>query len=131
MAEGASYRFEPLERRGLFLGLGAGQLAVIILAGLAALASIKAWPGIGGVAAAVGSLGLAGVLCRPVSGRPPLQWLNIAGLFLARRRRVRLAPPAASLTPAREEVRQEVQPADERPSRALRLPAKEIGRAHV
>ena len=27
MPEGASYRFEPLERRGLFLGLGAGQLA--------------------------------------------------------------------------------------------------------
>jgi hypothetical protein len=120
MAEGASYRFEPLERRGLFLGLGAGQLAVIILAVLAALASVKAWPGIGGVAAAVGSLGLAGVLCRPVSGRPPLQWLNIAGLFLARRRRVMLAPPATSLTPARDEVRV----ADERPSRALRLPAK-------
>ncbi len=123
MTEGASYRFEPLERRGLFLGLGAGQLAVIILAGLAALASVKAWPGVGGVAAAVGSLGLAGVLCRPVSGRPPLQWLNIGGLFLARRRRVRLAPPATSLT-SQTPAREEVQAADERPGRALRLPAK-------
>ncbi len=120
MAEGASYRFEPLERRGLFLGLGAGQLAVIILAVLAALASVKAWPGVFGVGAAVGSLGLAGVLCRPVSGRPPLQWLNVAGLFFARRRRVSLAPPTTSLTPARHEA----QPADERPSRAVRLPAK-------
>jgi hypothetical protein len=120
MAEGGSYRFEPLERRGLFLGLGAGQLAVITLALLAALASVKAWPGIGGVSAAVGSLGLAGALCRPVSGRPPLQWLNIAGLFLGRPRRVRLAPPATSVTPARDEVRV----ADERPSRALHLPAK-------
>jgi hypothetical protein len=120
MAESGSYRFEPLERRGLFLGLGAGQLAVIILAGLAALASVKAWPGVGGVAAAVGSLVLAGGLCRPVSGRPPLQWLNIAGLFLARGRRVRSFPPATSLTPAREEV----QAASERPTLAVRLPAK-------
>jgi hypothetical protein len=120
MAEGGSYRFEPLERRGLFLGLGAGQLAVIMLAVLAALASVKAWPGVGGVAAAVGSLGLAGVLCRPVSGRPPLQWVNIAGLFLGRPRRVRLAPPATSVTPARGGARV----SDERPSRELRLPAK-------
>ena len=120
MAEGASYRFEPLERRGLFLGLGAGQLAVMVLALVAAVASVKAWPGVGGVAAALGSLGLAGALCRPVSGRPPLQWLNIAGRWVARPRRATMAPPATPLTPARVEV-----PFTEAgPSPLLRLPAK-------
>jgi hypothetical protein len=120
MAEGASYRFEPLERRGLFLGLGAGQLAVMVLALVAAVASVKAWPGVGGVAAGLGSLGLAGALCRPVSGRPPLQWLNIAGLWVARPRRVRVAPPATPLTAARVEV----PVAEARPSPVMRLPAK-------
>ncbi|MGD0808789.1 MAG: SCO6880 family protein [Acidimicrobiales bacterium] len=120
MAERTSYRFEPLERRGLLLGLGAGQLAVIIIAVLAAIASIKAWPGTAGVAVAVGSLALAGALCRPVSGRPPLQWVNIGGLFLARPRRLRLAPPATLLTAPADEVRD----TDHRPRRTLRLPAK-------
>ena len=32
MREGTSYRFEPLERRGLLLGLGLGQLAVLAVA---------------------------------------------------------------------------------------------------
>lgn len=119
MAEGASYRFEPLERRGLFLGLGAGQLAVMVLALVAAVASVKAWPGAGGVAAALGSLALAGALCRPVSGRPPLQWLNIAGLWVARPRRATMTPPATPLMPARDEPLTQA-----RPSPLLRLPAK-------
>lgn len=100
MPEGASYRFEPLERRGLFLGLGPGQLGVIVLALLAALAFVRAWPSMGGFAAAAGALGLAGVLCRPVAGRPPLQWLNVASLFGARRRALKLAPPAGAVAPA-------------------------------
>ena len=86
MPEGAHYRFEPLQRRGLVLGLGLGQLAVIGSAVVTALALVKTWPGMTGLAAAVAVLGAGGLLCRPVSGRTPLRWMGTAASFGARRR---------------------------------------------
>ena len=102
-----SYRFEPLQRRGLLLGLGAGQLAVLGVAVLAALAFVKAWPATSGFLAASTCLVLAGLACRPVSGRLPLQWVGVAASFALRRRSVTLVPPASPPVPPR-----------------LRLPAK-------
>lgn len=86
MAEGAHYRFEPLHRRGLFLGLGVGQLAVLGAALVVALALVKTWPGMAGGAGALAALGTGGLLCRPISGRTSLQWSSIAGSFGARTR---------------------------------------------
>ena len=45
MAEGQGYRFEPLERRGLLLGLNGGQVAVVAVAVIVALGLVKARPG--------------------------------------------------------------------------------------
>ncbi len=86
MAEGAHYRFEPLQRRGVLLGLGVGQLAVLGGALVVALLLVKTWPGMAGGVGALAALGTGGLLCRPVSGRTPLQWSRIAGSFGARSR---------------------------------------------
>jgi hypothetical protein len=94
MSEGAGYRFEPLQRRGLLLGLGPGQLAVVAMALVAAFLAVKAWPGLAGATAATGALATAVALCRPVAGRPPLQWLSVASSFAFKRRRVTVAPPS-------------------------------------
>jgi hypothetical protein len=99
MPEGAHYRFEPLQRRGVLLGLGFGQLAIVGCAIVTALALVKTWPGVAGFSAAVAVLGAGGLSCRPVSGRTPVQWLGIAGSFGARRRSgtapiPRSAPPS-------------------------------------
>ncbi len=85
MAEGAHYRFEPLQRRGILLGLGFGQLTVLAAALVVALALVKTWPGLAGGAGALAALGVGGLLCRPVAGRTPLRWANIAASFAARR----------------------------------------------
>jgi hypothetical protein len=106
MAEAPSYRFEPLDRRGVLLGLGASQVAVLALAVVAALGLVTSWPGGGGFSAAAASLALGGLLCRPVAGRAPPQWLRVAASFCGRRRAVALPPPGLS------------------PGLVLRLPAK-------
>jgi hypothetical protein len=95
----AGYRFEPLARRGLLLGLGAGQLAVVVACVLVALWLVKALPGLGGFAAASASLAGAGALCRPVAGRPPLGWLGVAASFALRRRAETMAPPGSAPIP--------------------------------
>jgi hypothetical protein len=100
MAEGTSYRFEPLERRGLLLGLGLGQLAVLAVALVAAVGLAKTWPGGGGFVAAAGALAVGGLLCRPISGRPPPQWLSVAVSFGSRRKAVKVPPPSVAPVPA-------------------------------
>ncbi len=106
MREDASYRFEPLERRGLLMGLGLGQLAVLGVALIVAIALAKTWPNAAGFLAATGTLAVGGLLCRPVAGRPPPQWASVAALFGSRRRVVAEPPPSLA------------------PGRALRLPAR-------
>ena len=96
MAEAPSYRFEPLDRRGVLLGLGASQVAVLALAVVAALGLVTSWPGGGGFSAAAATLALGGLLCRPVAGRAPPQWLRLAASFGGRRRAVALPPPGLS-----------------------------------
>ena len=95
MRDEGSYRFEPLERRGLLLGLGLGQLIVLAAAVLAAIGLAKTWPGAVGFLAAAGALASGGLLCRPVAGRPPSQWLRVAASFASRRRVLAQSPPAS------------------------------------
>lgn len=94
LSDSVGYRFEPLSRRGLLLGLGPAQLAVVVAALAAAVGLVKSWPGLGGAAAATAVLAAAAALCRPVAGRPPLQWLGLGVLFAGRSRRQVMAPPA-------------------------------------
>jgi hypothetical protein len=77
-AEPRHYTFPPLERRGVVLGLGASQLALVACASLAAVMTIRAMPSVGGLALAALVVGLsgAGVFWR-VAGRPPSAWLPV------------------------------------------------------
>ncbi len=80
------YTFPPLERRGLLLGLGASQLAVVALVSLACLAVIRAIPTMAGLLVAATAVGAAGaaVLWR-VAGRSPSEWAPVAGRWAWRR----------------------------------------------
>jgi hypothetical protein len=101
------YRFEPLAKNGLLLGLGGGQLGLVAASVLAAFLVLKDVPGAGGFAAAAGVVLSAGAACRPVNGRSGLQWAGLASSFVARTKKQVSSPighiPGAS---------------------ALRLPAK-------
>lgn len=87
------YRFEPLERRGLLLGLGAGQVALLAGAVVASVLAIATWPGLAGAAMATALLAGAGALCRPWAGRPALQWAAIVAGFVSRSRGQASLPP--------------------------------------
>jgi hypothetical protein len=99
MRDGPSYRFEPLDRRGILLGLGLAQLCVLAAALLIAIGLAKAWPGAGGFLAAAGVLVAGGMLCRPVLGRPPPQWLSVVAAFVSRRRLLAQPPPPVAPRP--------------------------------
>ena len=87
------YRFEPLARGGVMLGLSGGQLALVGACVLAALIALRAAPGAGGFAAAGGAVLCAVAACRPVAGRSLLQWAGVASRFVGRRKRQVGAPP--------------------------------------
>jgi hypothetical protein len=95
------YRFHPLERRGVALGLGASELAVLGAGVLVALAALRL-SGAGGLVAAVAALGASlAAACWPVAGRSAVGWAPVAGRWLAvRRRAVRVAPAGAAAPPA-------------------------------
>lgn len=95
VAEGRTYRFEPLQRGGLLLGLSAGQLGLVAGSVLVAFVAVKELPGVAGWGSATAAVGLAGASCRPVLGRSPLQWAEVACSYLLRPKRQILAPPVA------------------------------------
>lgn len=96
----AGYRFEPLPRGGLMLGLSAGQLGLAGAAVLVAFFLVKALPGVVGFAAAGGVVVLAVTACRPVAGRTPLNWAAVASAFVCRRKRELVPPAELSARPA-------------------------------
>jgi hypothetical protein len=109
MPEPARYRFHPLERRGLLLGLGPGQLAAVGGGVLLALVALHADPGGSGLVAGTGLVGGALALaCWPVAGRTAVQWIPVGGRWLGRSRRGpqvwrptrSLAPPGVTLAAA-------------------------------
>ncbi|MGC8625965.1 MAG: SCO6880 family protein [Acidimicrobiales bacterium] len=97
MLEGARYRFEPLERGGLVLGLSAAQVAVLASAALVALGLLSGGHGADGAVGALGVIGLGALLCRPVAGKPLMSWLALGARFLARPRSAAQAPPGLAL----------------------------------
>ncbi len=94
------YRFEPLQRRSVVLGLGWAQLVAAALCVVSAVSFFRAWPGLPGLVAAVAVLA-AGVLgCRPAGGRLPGEWASLGGRFGLRRRRHQGSVPVSLATVA-------------------------------
>lgn len=89
-----TYRFAPLERRGLLLGLGAAQLATLAAGAGTALVAMTMDRSGGGVVLAVAAAGAALVVTWwPVGGCPPVAWMPVVARWLVpNRRRVGLAP---------------------------------------
>ena len=87
------YRFEPLPKGGVMLGLSAGQLALVGACVLVAFVMLRAVPGAGGFAAAGAVVSCAVIACRPVAGRSPLQWAGVVSCFVGRRKRQVARPP--------------------------------------
>ena len=85
LSERLSYRFGPLERRGLLGPLRLGQAVAVGAALALGVALLDRIGGGGGVAAAILLLAVAVILTTvPVTGRTVEQWAPVAGVFLAR-----------------------------------------------
>jgi len=81
------YRFGPLERRGLLLGLRLGQLvSVVVGAAVAVLAlALAAAPGVAGAGVAVAAmLAGGGAAFWPLGGRSVDEWFPVAARWAAR-----------------------------------------------
>src|SRR5215471_15433481 len=82
------YRFGPLERRGLILGLGTGQVATLGGAGLLSIIELRLLPPFAAAALAVLILLSAPALTFwPVAGRPLQAWLPLLVAYGLRRLR--------------------------------------------
>ncbi|MGH9077408.1 MAG: SCO6880 family protein [Acidimicrobiales bacterium] len=99
--EARRYAFPPLVNRGVLLGLGPLQLAVLAAGCLVAVGLVRRTSSAAGFA--LGALALASAVagaCWPVAGRPPVWWLGVGAGWLARRRRgPRWSPAPASGLP--------------------------------
>ncbi len=81
-----TYRFGPLERRGLLGPVTTGQACVLALGGVSAIVSLDAMPRSGGAAIAALLFALAvGVAVLPVSRRTAEEWAPVLGSYAARR----------------------------------------------
>lgn len=101
--ERLSYRFGPLERRGIFGGIGTGQAIVMAVGGLAAIGLLDQAPTAFGAAAATVVFAAAVLLAlTPIGRRSTQEWAPVAARFIGRRAigRVRFRSP----TPGRGAV---------------------------
>lgn len=88
MAEPRRYRFHPLERRGLLLGLQPAQLLTLGLGVLLAVGSLRAVPGGVGALLAVAVAGTsAGLALWAVAGRSVVGWAPLAAAWARSGRR--------------------------------------------
>jgi hypothetical protein len=95
--ERTTYRFGPLERRGLLGPVRAGQAVILALGAVLAIATLDSAPSLGGAVFAAAALGLATSLTTlPLASRTADQWAPVAGVFAARRLtgRLRFRSPA-------------------------------------
>lgn len=92
------YRFHPLERRGLVLGLGAPQLAV--LAGGAAAAVIAVRSGAGLVAPILVLLAACAAACVPVAGASVVEWAPVVAAWARRAAHPRVGAAGGTAAPA-------------------------------
>src|SRR6202040_1565930 len=86
MAERLTYRFGPVERRGIFGAARAGQVLVLGVGLAACVALLDAAPSIGGAfTAGLGAIGAAIVGFVPLGRRTADEWGPIAIAFAFRR----------------------------------------------
>src|SRR5262245_53849948 len=84
------YRFGPLERRGLILGLGTGQVATLGGAGLLSVIELRVLPpAAAAVVAVLVLLSAVAITFWPVAGRPLQAWLPLLVAYGLRRLRGR------------------------------------------
>ncbi|HSS08412.1 MAG TPA: SCO6880 family protein [Acidimicrobiales bacterium] len=84
--EARRYRFPPLERRGVVVGIGGPQLAVLAAGCIVAVGTIRAALTVAGLLIATGVMALASAgAFWSVAGRPPGSWLTIGVGWLRRR----------------------------------------------
>ena len=96
----ATYRFGPLERRGLLGPVRAGQALLIATAAVVAIALLDVAPTIGGALAGALLLAAAAAMSTlPLGGRTAEQWAPVAALYAGRRLSggVRFRSPVAVL----------------------------------
>jgi hypothetical protein len=101
-AQRLTYRFGPLDRRGILGPLRAGQAVVLGLGTLLAIAVVDGAPSPPGALAAMVLLGAAGAIAFvPIASRSLVEWMPIvcrfAGRRLLGRARVRSPVPAAGV----------------------------------
>lgn len=105
--ERASYRFGPLERRGVLAGWRGGQVAVVAASLVVAVLLVRSSRPGPGLAGAVGVVvvGLVAA-CWPYRGRTAEEWAPVVGAWAlaARRRLHRSAVPSLGLAIGRREV---------------------------
>jgi hypothetical protein len=81
-----SYRFGPLERRGLLLGMSSGQVGALASGGALALLALSVLSGVaGGALAALLLLGGVAAAFLPVGGRPLEAWTPLIIAYHLRR----------------------------------------------
>jgi hypothetical protein len=84
--EDRRYRFAPLDRRGVLVGLSGGQLAVLAAGCALAVGVLRSVPSVAGLLLAGSVVAVAGAAaCWTVAGRPPGGWLPIVSGWVWRR----------------------------------------------
>jgi hypothetical protein len=86
MGERLTYRFGPVERRGIFGAARAGQLLILGAGLVMCVAILDLAPSVGGAfTAGLAALASAGLAFVPYGRRTSDEWIPIAAIFLARR----------------------------------------------
>jgi Putative type VII ESX secretion system translocon, EccE len=111
MADVPRYRFGPLERRGVLMGLRAGQLGVVGCAIVVAVVALSSAPSASGLGvAALLALVAVAVAFVPLAGRTLEQWTPLATRWLVRgvrrQRRVTTTQPGRGV-PATHKVEEQ------------------------
>jgi hypothetical protein len=97
--EAHTYRFGPLERRGLVGGLQPSQVACVAAAAAGAVAALRLAPNSAGFAFALLAVAAGALVAfAPISGRPPIAWLPVMATWLSRPRGYRSSAPASGIT---------------------------------
>lgn len=91
-----TYRFGPLEHRGIIGGFRRGQVLSIGAASVAAVIVVNVSPTAGGFVFALLLVAVAaGIALIPVNGRTPEEWVPVVLAWLVRRRSFRSEVPSA------------------------------------
>lgn len=94
-----TYRFGPLERRGLIGSFRRGQVLCIGVACIVAVLVVNVTSTAGGFLAAIVVVAVGAVLALiPINGRTAEEWAPVVFTFLASRRRYRSAAPSEGVT---------------------------------